>query len=95
MPADTRYAWNNCCGEVLEYAPGFLSLLVMVAINTVGMIKMLPESIFWLLEVFFFLFECRMNYTLLIVGWDSPSDLALVGTDRLYQQSRPNWSEWF
>lgn len=47
----------------------------VVTINTVWMIKMLPESTFWLLD---FLSLCRMNYTLLIVCWDSPSDLALV-----------------
>lgn len=58
------YFFGHVCTEV-------------VTINTVWMIKMLPESVFWLLECFF-LFVCRMNYTLLIVCWDSPSDLALV-----------------
>lgn len=60
MPADTRYAWNNYCGKVLNYASGFLFLVFfghvcteVVTINTVCIVKMLPESICWLLECYF------------------------------------------
>lgn len=39
MPADTRYAWNNCCGEVLEYASGFLFLLFWPCVHRGGYYK--------------------------------------------------------
>lgn len=39
MPADTRYAWNNYCGEVLKYASGFLFLLFWPCVHRGGYYK--------------------------------------------------------
>lgn len=85
MPADTRYAWNNYCGELLKYASGLLFLVFWPRVHRGGFYKYSSycknvARIYLLAAgVLFYLFSAgRMNSTLFLVCWDSPSDLALV-----------------